>query len=124
MLDPPFHVLPLPFFANLFRIAVLQCFVRCPDGAQRDPVTPSRCWFECFFNTFLGNTTLGYPAMDRESLLRAWNQSFDSNSPLDGGCQALDVSIPPNYLVDVPALKADDSSARAAGNSGDAANIC
>jgi hypothetical protein len=42
-------------------------------------MTQSDCWTLCFFNTFLGNTTLGLPAMSREPLVAAWDQVRQEN---------------------------------------------
>ena len=50
-----------------------KCFDACPEGpGARDPNPPSDCWTQCFFNTFLGNVTLGFPAMTRAPLIAAW----------------------------------------------------
>eukprot|EP01050_Picozoa_sp_SAG11_P016951 SAG11_NODE_2378_length_3435_cov_4.530576_2_plen_100_part_00 len=44
------------------------------------------CWLRCFFNSFIGNASLGLRPMDRAPLLQAWEQSFASNEASDGGC--------------------------------------
>lgn len=35
------------------------CFSRCPDGTNPNPLNASDCWLRCFFNSFLGNSSLG-----------------------------------------------------------------
>lgn len=49
------------------------CFALCSDGSDPNPKPPSDCWTLCFFNTFLGNYTLGLPAMSREPLVAVTN---------------------------------------------------
>lgn len=71
-----------------------QCFERCADGKERDPHPPSDCWTLCFFNTFLGNTTLGLEPMSRAPLVDAWEKSFASEAPALGGCPNVPITEP------------------------------
>lgn len=71
-----------------------QCFERCPDGRDRDPHPPSDCWTLCFFNTFLGNTTLGLEPMSRAPLVQAWEKSFASEDSSLGGCSSVPITQP------------------------------
>eukprot|EP01046_Picozoa_sp_COSAG06_P002751 COSAG06_NODE_100_length_24132_cov_93.237507_12_plen_81_part_00 len=66
-----------------------QCFAACADGKERDPHDPSDCWLRCFFNTFLGNTTLGIAPMSAEPVLAAWAASFSHDNSSAGGCPRL-----------------------------------
>ena len=70
------------------------CFAKCADGAALDPKPPSDCWTLCFFNTFLGNSTLGLEAMSRDALVAAWDKSFASDDPAQGGCPSVPVTPP------------------------------
>ena len=71
-----------------------QCFEHCSDGKERDPRPPSDCWTLCFFNTFLGNTTLGLERMNRAPLVEAWDKSFASEDPSLGGCPSVPITPP------------------------------
>jgi hypothetical protein len=70
------------------------CFERCADGKLRDPHPPSDCWTLCFFNTFLGNTTLGLEPMGRAPLVEAWEKSFASEDGSLGGCPSVPITQP------------------------------
>jgi hypothetical protein len=66
-----------------------QCFSGCADGAERNPRNATDCWLTCFFNTFLGNVTLGIEPMDAEPVLTAWAASFAHDNTSMGGCPRL-----------------------------------
>ena len=72
------------------------CFAKCKDGDDPNPLpSPSDCWLLCFFNTFLGNSTLGIPPVGREPLVEAWHKSFASTQASEGGCPAATIVPPP-----------------------------
>ena len=54
------------------------------DGHNPNPVNPSDCWLRCFFNSFIGNSTLGLVPMSRDPLLKVWAQSFTSDDIAEG----------------------------------------
>jgi hypothetical protein len=53
------------------------------------------CWLRCFFNSFIGNASLGLMPMSREPLLQAWSQSFASDDAREGGCAPVPHAKPP-----------------------------
>ena len=64
------------------------------------------CWLRCFFNSFIGNTSLGLGPKDHRHpmgapLLQAWEQSFTSDKASDGGCAPVPHAAAP-YPPELP----------------------
>ena len=70
------------------------CFAHCPDGTDSNPHNPSDCWLRCFFNSFLGNVSLGLAEMTNRPLLENWKRSFDSDDVSAGGCAPAAITPP------------------------------
>ena len=70
-----------------------ECWAQCPDGTDPDPRPPgpSDCWTVCFFNTVVGNHTLGVAPMSRSEVLAPFERALSPE--VDGGCPELTRSV-------------------------------
>jgi len=60
------------------------CFKDCPRPNDQT----SDCWVQCLFETMVGNATKSppLPPTPKAVIVRAFEQSFESDSPAKGGC--------------------------------------
>ena len=60
------------------------CFKDCPRPNDQN----SDCWVQCLFETIVGNATKSppLPPTPKAVIVRAFEQSFESDSPAKGGC--------------------------------------
>lgn len=72
---------------NMVRAVQLRqpsCFKECPRPNDQT----SDCWVQCLFETIVGNATKSppLPPTPKAVIVRAFEQSFESDSPAKGGC--------------------------------------
>ena len=72
---------------NMVRAVQLRqpsCFKECPRPNDQK----SDCWVQCLFETIVGNATKSppLPPTPKAVIVRAFEQSFESDSPAKGGC--------------------------------------
>lgn len=72
---------------NMVRAVQLRqpsCFKDCPRPNDQN----SDCWVQCLFETIVGNATKSppLPPTPKAVIVRAFEQSFESDSPAKGGC--------------------------------------
>ena len=64
------------------------CFRACTaDGGEPFPHDPSDCWTRCFYNTLLGNSSLGDPGMQAADVAGPFADAFKPEAK--GGCPEL-----------------------------------
>eukprot|EP00038_Savillea_parva_P002763 m.117545 g.117545 ORF g.117545 m.117545 type:complete len:165 (+) comp10944_c0_seq4:168-662(+) len=63
-----------------------ECWAACPED-ERTNIT-SACYLDCVFETILGNSTTGVPAMAPSELTTAFENAF-TQPVSNGGCEAV-----------------------------------